>query len=886
MTSLNSKLSGFSEEQFSSETSRVASPPPHSQSQRSHPQPRYLRNPTTLESISSAFTGISSYVRKSIPDSLLTKAFQTRPLFHPSPVSPSSSFPPSFGGESLRVRGIEGQPRSRVTFAAFDHLKESHSGMRRLCLLLGYVDGFHVWELDDIGKISELALVRLELGDVVGLKFVNPGVEKHELPKMLISSTRTLPSTPNAEFQAPQHREEFFVLTLYCLTTRSPAAQRVFEREAIAAIDSNDRCVIVATTLPCIRVLSRTDLADRWVFIDVFPNPNTQRPVFALGPRWLAYSTNLETPWKANFPESPGLRKNVKVDRMAKDVVNGLKLIGDYGYHHLNTYLKYSPEFDPTLPPRGPADSNPGGPTSSSLEERGFSKSPGRVVVRDLVPLEVGSDTPSMSSEEVLGMSSVAHFQCHYCPINNLAFNGTGNLLATSSVEGHTFYIFEITQCQPPLPPFRTLYKLSRGFTDARVINMTFNEDSRWLATTTHHGTTHLFLINPYGGLPHTASHLKAQVLNGAYAVHPTSLAPGVRIRQKQVDAPEEANAVSVRGESVCAVHFLPSSLGLSRWLSQLPPAYDFPPGATRASSIVLMVDSEGVLKLLRVSVFKKAPPLNPGDKSSPQDAVSTHAESIAEWALAKLPADTEKWFSPVKGQPSSEACKSLCRSPQYEPEMAWLPFVETRTHDPSDGPSRPLWTLRQFDFRIYCEGGDETFEPSCFTKDQRRTRPLVMRHHNVPHLQGAFTSNDDLQAGSSHEELEGHLVHAMETKLDTPSVLKRVLRRKETLSFEDALEIHMVHPLRKAPEKPLTEIPMSYVEEEAAYHCSITHDVGDEQLGVFTMDELDCEALVGDDSVRSISPDSEVCLTGPAPGASGVGVDSLLALNSSTEDI
>ncbi|KAI0244184.1 hypothetical protein L0F63_000117 [Massospora cicadina] len=875
----NSKQPEISEGCQSPSASRVASPLLQNQPHRPHPQPRYLSEPTALESISSAFTGISSYVRKSIPDALLTKAFQPKPLPHPTPLSPSS-FPPSFGGDPRRVRGIEGQQRSRVTFAAFDHLTEGRSGTRRLCLLLGYADGFHVWEVDDVGKISELALAKLDLGELI-----NPELRKPGAPKILIGSTRVLPIAPNAEFQEPRRPEEFAVLTLYCLATRSRAAQRVFEREAIAAIESNDRCVVVATTLPSIRVLSCADLTEGWVFSDVLPNPNTRQPVFALGPRWLAYSTTSETPWKANLPEHPGLRNNVKVDRVAKDVVNGLKLIGDYGYQQLNSYLKPSPELDASLPRRGPADSNLDGLTSSSFEERGFPKNSGRVVVRDLNLFGAGPDAPP-GSEEGPGMSSVAHFQCHYYPISNLAFNGTGNLLATSSVEGHTFYIFEITQCQPPLPPFRTLYKLSRGFTDARVVHMTFNGDSRWLATTTHHGTTHLFLINPYGGLPHAASHLEARVLNGAYAAYPTSLAPGVRFRRKQVDALEEANTESVRGESICAVHFLPSSHSLSRWLSKLPPSYDLPPAATRASNVVLTVDSEGVLKLLRVSVSKKAPPPNFSDKPTPQDfAVSTNVDSIAEWALAKLPTDTEKWFASVQGQPSSEECKPLRRSPQWEPEMAWLPFVETRSYDPFVCPSRPLWALRQFEFKVYCEDGAELLDPECFTKDQRRTRALAMRHQNVPHVQGAPTSNDDLHPCPSHEEIEGHLVHAMETKLDKPAMPKRLPRRKEALSFEDALEIHMVHPVRKAPEKPMTEIPTSYAEEEAAYYYPSADDVSGDQFGVFTMDELDGEAL-GCDDPHGIGPDPEVGCPGPASDASQFGADSSLALTSSMEDI
>ncbi|KAJ9070733.1 hypothetical protein DSO57_1004656 [Entomophthora muscae] len=77
----------------SSSTSSQVSPP-FSQSHRPNPQPRYLRDPTTLESISSAFTGISSYVRKSIPEALLPKGFPLKPNSQSPSTSPSSSSPP------------------------------------------------------------------------------------------------------------------------------------------------------------------------------------------------------------------------------------------------------------------------------------------------------------------------------------------------------------------------------------------------------------------------------------------------------------------------------------------------------------------------------------------------------------------------------------------------------------------------------------------------------------------------------------------------------------------------------------------------------------------------------------------------------------------------
>lgn len=43
---------------------------------------------------------------------------------------------------------------------------------------------------------------------------------------------------------------------------------------------------------------------------------------------------------------------------------------------------------------------------------------------------------------------------------------------------------------------------------------MTFTPDSRWLAISTKRGTTHLYAINPYGGVVNVRTHTKHYVVN------------------------------------------------------------------------------------------------------------------------------------------------------------------------------------------------------------------------------------------------------------------------------------------------------------------------------------------------------------------------------------
>jgi hypothetical protein len=51
----------------------------------------------------------------------------------------------------------------------------------------------------------------------------------------------------------------------------------------------------------------------------------------------------------------------------------------------------------------------------------------------------------------------IAHFQCHYLPLAYLAFDESGSLLVTSSVEGHSFYIFEILGTFSQRQPYKLL---------------------------------------------------------------------------------------------------------------------------------------------------------------------------------------------------------------------------------------------------------------------------------------------------------------------------------------------------------------------------------------------------------------------------------------------
>jgi hypothetical protein len=96
----------------------------------------------------------------------------------------------------------------------------------------------------------------------------------------------------------------------------------------------------------------------------------------------------------------------------------------------------------------------------------------------------------------------VAHFMAHTEAVIAMSFDPSGMLLLTADRRGHDFNVFRI-QPHPGgsvLAAVHHLYVLHRGDTSAKVQDISFSFDSRWVAVSTLRGTTHVFPVTPYGG--------------------------------------------------------------------------------------------------------------------------------------------------------------------------------------------------------------------------------------------------------------------------------------------------------------------------------------------------------------------------------------------------
>uniref|UniRef100_A0A452GRE6 BCAS3 microtubule associated cell migration factor n=1 Tax=Gopherus agassizii TaxID=38772 RepID=A0A452GRE6_9SAUR len=119
-------------------------------------------------------------------------------------------------------------------------------------------------------------------------------------------------------------------------------------------------------------------------------------------------------------------------------------------------------------------------------------------------------------SEDSDSSGIVAHFPAHEKPICCMAFNPSGMLLVTTDTLGHDFHVFQVLThpWSSSQSAVHHLYTLHRGETEAKVQDISFSHDCRWVVVSTLRGTSHVFPINPYGGQPCVRTHMSPRVVN------------------------------------------------------------------------------------------------------------------------------------------------------------------------------------------------------------------------------------------------------------------------------------------------------------------------------------------------------------------------------------
>ncbi|PRQ26218.1 putative transcription factor WD40-like family [Rosa chinensis] len=419
--------------------------------------------------------------------------------------------------------------KDQVTWAGFDRLELGHSAFKRV-LLLGYQNGFQVFDVEDASNYSELVSKRdgpvsfLQMqpypaasDDEEGFRASHPmllvvagddtngsGVVQNHSNLGGLGRDGHLESRPGNHFSSPT------AVRFYSLRSHSYVHVLRF-RSAVCMIRCSPRIVAVglASQIYCFDALT---LENKFSVL-TYPVPqlagqgssgfNVGYGPMAVGPRWLAYASNSSLMSNTsrlgphNLTPSPGVSPSTSpgngsyVARCAmessKQLAAGIINLGDIG---CKTLYKYCQELLPDGS-SSPVSSNSGWKVSRLAGTE--MDSAGMVVVKDFVTRAV-----------------ISQFKAHTSPISALCFDPSGTLLVTASIYGNNINIFRIMPlCKRNGSGVQNmnwssshvhLYKLHRGITSAMIQDICFSHYSQWVAIVSSKGTCHVFVLSPFGG--------------------------------------------------------------------------------------------------------------------------------------------------------------------------------------------------------------------------------------------------------------------------------------------------------------------------------------------------------------------------------------------------
>uniref|UniRef100_A0A8D0ATP6 BCAS3 microtubule associated cell migration factor n=2 Tax=Sander lucioperca TaxID=283035 RepID=A0A8D0ATP6_SANLU len=350
---------------------------------------------------------------------------------------------------------------------------EMHSGTTDppLCLMIGYTDGMQIWSVSVSREAQELFSVRH-----------GPVRAAHILPAPHISET----SPP------------YCCADLYSLRTGEMVKSIQF-KTPIYDLHCNKH-ILVVSLQEKIAAFDSCTFTKKFFVTSCYPCPGPSLNPIALGSRWLAYAENKLI--RCHQSRGGACGDNAQsytatVINAAKTLKTGLTMVG-----------KVVTQLAGTLPAGTPDEE--GTPHSAS---RRSPHNPGVVTIIDTHNVGEGQ---VLVSEDSDGEGVVAHFPAHDKPISCMQFNPSGMLLVTADTLGHDFHVFQILThpWASSQSAVHHLYTLHRGETEAKVQDMCFSQDSRWVAISTLRGTTHVFPVNPYGGAPCARTHMSPRVVN------------------------------------------------------------------------------------------------------------------------------------------------------------------------------------------------------------------------------------------------------------------------------------------------------------------------------------------------------------------------------------
>lgn len=384
-------------------------------------------------------------------------------------------------------------------------------------LLIGYVDGFQIWDISSNDSFVErLSRRDVKVSSISVLHAPVPAKGQSNFegdrfatarPLLALCDEELVPETP---------------IRLMSLNTEDMLSFEldIDKTEPVMSVHSHV-CCVAAVQLSSITLFNPATL-DRMLTIEDslgFTDPYLGWSIVpvALGSKWLAYETSDDIDMRI-LP-----RKRSGTSRVMNDSSNIAKIVGlaqktgtDLWYMGGAGMQKVSEMVSGT-----DSDSETERPRSAGGESLSDNSICGVVKI-----VSIPDDTPKVSCANIAmrGMkdsrsqlSKIAHFRATNGSrhLAVMAFDRSGSLLATADTDGQVINVFQLalaTTGNNSIIEPRHLYKLNRGMTTALLRQIEFSLDARWVAVVSDRGTTHLFPIVPYGGAARLRTHAVSKI--------------------------------------------------------------------------------------------------------------------------------------------------------------------------------------------------------------------------------------------------------------------------------------------------------------------------------------------------------------------------------------
>uniref|UniRef100_A0A915JZN2 BCAS3 domain-containing protein n=1 Tax=Romanomermis culicivorax TaxID=13658 RepID=A0A915JZN2_ROMCU len=363
-----------------------------------------------------------------------------------------------------------------------------------IIVTIGYTYGFQIWALLSNGECEELLFVKD--GPATFVKFLPAPKVANKADEL--SSCRPLLAA--CDDSGPQF---YSAVNVISLRQNGCAVRRLNFTDSVVNVLTSDRALIV-TFIDKLVVLDPCTLKDRFWIKNCLTDLNPHS--VSLSGSWCAY---------------PDVKLNPTFQSCG-----GASCYDDSSYTtQVVTVAKNLSKTVTEISASLATMTGVGQPKSrtfsmGSKKSESLDNADGVVTVLVIENIS-GTEFDLLSSTDNHGI--LLHFLANTTePISYTKFSRNGTLLLTAGPSGRTFDVFLLLPhpSSPCLGAVQHLYVLHRGATIAKILDLSFASDSRWVAISTANGTTHVFPITPYGGAINFRTHAGPKVVNRESRFH------------------------------------------------------------------------------------------------------------------------------------------------------------------------------------------------------------------------------------------------------------------------------------------------------------------------------------------------------------------------------